>query len=263
MKMNLAQQARRPALWIALLGLTAAWSCADNRPGGTGTTPPPDPPAVAPTQFVVAVDLSTSLTAAERASHEALLHALANSLDFGDRLVLLQANASGVRNSAPPRVVSVPMPRGRKPLQRDESARDLARQTADRYVTTLFRSPPSTGTDLFATLYTAGEQVREGGGGAPTMLVILSDMLQCAGGVCMERQDGVPDSAWVAARMARGVVPSLDGVCVTVVGADATTPHGVRVREFWRHYFRAAGAAFSPARYMHGATSPATLRCDG
>ncbi|HLM67861.1 MAG TPA: hypothetical protein VK358_10050 [Longimicrobium sp.] len=261
MTMNLAQRVRRPAFWIALLGLTAAWSCADNRPGGTGTTPPPGPPAVAPARFVVAVDLSTSLTAAERASHEALLHALANELDFGDRLVLLQATASGVRNSAPPRPVSVPMPRGQKPLQRDHTARDLARQTADRYVTTLFRSPPSTGTDLFATLHTAGEQVREGGG-ARTMLVILSDMLQCADGVCMERRDGVPDSAWIAARKAQSLVPSLEGACVTVVGADASTAHGVRVREFWRRYFRAAGASFSPARYMHGATSPATLRCD-
>jgi hypothetical protein len=157
----------------------------------------------------------------------------------------------------------MPVPSGAQPLKRERDELELARLTADGYVTTLFKTEPINGTDLFATLHTAGEQAGQGTGSGRKVLVVLSDMLQCARGegVCMEKQGGLPDSAWIAARQQQGLIPSLEGVCVAVVGADASKAEGVDVREFWRRYFQTAGADFSPARYVHGASGTAVLRC--
>ncbi len=251
MKPSFARRAAMPLATSALL-LTAA--C-----GGGGEVKAAEPPRT-PTQYVVAVDLSTSLTPTERAGHEALLHALVRELDYGDRLVLLKTHAAGIRDTSTARTVAMPVPRGSQPLQREKDELALARQTADLYVTSLFRTAPVNGSDLFATMHTAGERVREGTGGRK-VLVVLSDMLQCTSAVCMERAGGLPDSAWIAGQKRQGLVPALDDVCIAVVGADATTARGVSVREFWRRYFRTAGANFSPTRYVHGASSPAGLRC--
>lgn len=250
---------RRPALWMAMAVLTSTASCdggGSPGPANAGAAPPPP----TGTQFVVAVDLSTSLTDSERANHAALLRALVSGLDFGDRLVLLKAHAAGIHDTSTIRTASMPVPRGPKPLRREKDALALARQTADLHVSALFKTPPVIGSDLFATLHTAGERARENPG-TRTVLILLSDMLQCAGGVCMETGGAVPDSAWIDARRERGLMPPLDRVCVSVVGADASTEHGVNVRKFWRRYFQAAGASFSEARYVHGASSPAGLRC--
>lgn len=247
----------RSGITIPVLSLLAA--CGGGTPARSAEAVAAEP-ARTPTQFVVAVDLSTSLTATERASHQALLHALVGELDYGDRLVLLKAHAAGVRDTSTARTVSMPVPRGSRPLQREKDELELARQTADLYVTSLFKTPPVNGSDLFATLHTAGERAREGAEGR-SVLVVLSDMLQCAGGVCMERAGGLPDSGWIAAQKEQGLVPSLASVCVAVVGADASTAHGVKVREFWNGYFQTAGASFSPQRYVHSASSPSSLRC--
>lgn len=220
-----------------------------------------DAPPRTPTQYVVAVDLSTSLTPTERAGHEALLHALVKELDYGDRLVLLKTHAAGIRDTSTARTVSMPVPRGSQPLQREKDELDLARQTADLYVTNLFKTPPVNGSDLFATMHTAGERAREGTS-ARKVLVVLSDMLQCTRAVCMERAGGLPDSAWIAAQKDQGLVPALDSICVSIVGPDATTAQGVGVRQFWSRWFQAAGARFSPARYVHSASTPAALRCE-
>jgi hypothetical protein len=209
---------------------------------------------------VVAVDLSSSLTPTERENHEKLLRALVKELDFGDQLVLMKAHAAGIRDTSTARTVSMPVLTGSQPLKREQDELDLQRDLADRYVASLFKTAPVNGTDLFATLHTAGEQMGTGTG-ARKVLVVLSDMLQCTADVCMERPARLRDSAWVAGQKAAGVVPTLSDVCVSVVGADDSTVHGVRVRDFWRHYFQAADASFSPTRYMHNAPSPAALRC--
>ena len=256
--MKLILKAWRPALWMAMAVLTSASSC------GGGEPPEPssggaDAPVEKSTQYIVAVDLSTSLTPTERANHQALLRALVNDLDFGDRLVLLKAHTAGIHDTATIRTVSMPVPTGPKPLRREKDALALARRTADLYVTSLFKAPPTNGSDLLATLHTAAERAQEHAG-TRSVLILLSDMLQCAGAVCMEKA-AAPDSAWIGARKEGGLMPPLDKVCVSVVGANASTEHGVDVRTFWRRYFQAAGASFSETRYVHGASSPATLRC--
>lgn len=242
-----------PALAFALLALAAC--------GGGGGRAEAAEPARTPTQYVVAVDLSTSLTPTERAHHETLLKALVADLDYGDQLVLVKAHAAGVRDTSTVRTVSMPALSGSNPLQREKDALSLQRQTAEMAVASLFKNAPTHGTDLFATLHSAGERARESDG-KRKVLFVLSDMLQCAGGVCMERADGLRDSTWIAAQKQAGLVPPLDQVCVSVVGADASTSHGVQVREFWSDYFQTAGARFDTSRYMHSASSPAVLRCE-
>src|SRR5690606_34989494 len=87
-------------------------------------------------------------------------------------------------------------------------------------------------TDLFATLHIAAEYVRDEPD-RETTLLLLSDMLQSAHGVEMGREGGVPPPTWLVAQSRAGLLPALAGVCVVVVGADATTPGGVAVRDFW------------------------------
>jgi hypothetical protein len=260
--MKLTHTPRHPVIKLALSTLIFVLACGRDGPVPVTSRDgaAADTPATTSTQYVVAVDLSSSLTATERANHEALLHALVNELDFGDRLVLLKAHADGVRDSSTTRVVSIPVPQRSRPSTRDLSARALARQTADLYVTSLFKSAPVNGTDLFATMHTAAENTGQGGG-ARRVLLILSDMLQCADSLCIEPPRDVPDSAWITGRKERRLIPSLDAVCVSVVGADKSTEHGVQVLDFWRRYFQAAGANFDPRRYVHSGASPAMLRC--
>ncbi|HEU4882922.1 MAG TPA: hypothetical protein VFT45_11765 [Longimicrobium sp.] len=262
--MKITLKSLRPAIGIALSILAASGGCQDEgsrTAGDSDSSAKHTAVADSGTQFVVAVDLSTSLTATERASHEALLHALVAELNYGDRLVLLKTHAAGIRDTSTARMVTMPTPRGTHPLQREKDELELARQTADLYVTSLFKTPPINGSDLFATMHSAGERAREATGGRK-VLVVLSDMLQCTTAVCMEQAGGLPDSAWIAGQKQQGLVPQLDGVCVSIVGVDATTAQGVSVREFWRHYFQTAGAEFNPQRYVHSASSPGVLRCE-
>jgi hypothetical protein len=246
---------------VLLLGMACGpdgGETSTSEPGAGGGTP-----VRTPTQYVVAVDLSTSLTDTERGTHRALLDALVAGLDFGDRLVLIKAHQAGVKNAtSTPQTVSMPAPVEGEPLQSDLDELELQRETAAVAVTSLFKNAALNGTDLLATMHTASEQARQGGG-ARTVLVVLSDMLQCTpGSFCMENEGGVPDSSWIDGQKAQSLIPPLDSVCVSVVGADASTARGVKVREFWSRYFQTAGASFSPSRYVHNASAPASLRCD-
>ena len=265
MRMNLVltPRLRRPLLPLVAIVLGGGCGGGDSQKTGAGARTV-EVPARAATQYVVAVDLSTSLTDTERGNHKVLLDALAAGLEFGDRLVLLKAHPAGVKSdTATPRIVTMPSLEGEHPLQSDLDELDMQREAAANAVASLFKTAPLNGTDLFATMHSAGERSRESEG-KRNVLLVLSDMLQCtSGSVCMERVDELPDSSWIITQKEQGLVPSLDSVCVSVVGADASTAQGVKVREFWNAYFRAAGARFSPARYVHGASTPTALRCDG
>lgn len=264
--MNLARMTRRPAttLWQPIRLLAVAMmlaACGSDAKKSEATEAVPPRVAAAAKQVVVAVDLSSSLTDQERTSNRNLLSTLASSMGYGDRLVLVQAHAKGVRDDAV--VTSVEMPPAKnpnRPLGKDKSALSMAHQTADIYIGSMFKRTPTNGTDLIATLHTAAERVRDGGGRLTT-LIILSDMLQCTRDFCMERPGSVPSTNWIAAQSHEGLVPDLSGVCVSVVGADATTSHGVRVRTFWESYFRAAGANLARERYFHRTGDPALLSC--
>jgi len=225
------------------------------------TPPPPPPPVDPPTQFIVAVDLSTSMDSMARATHEKVLHALVDSLGFGDRLVLLTVHEKGVKSGAAMKSVAAPVLTGSKPTTGKKHALRLTRQTANLYVSTLFKGDPVVGSDILATLHTAANLAAGSASGSRTELLILSDMLHCAAPVCMDPPKAVPDSSWIEARKQQGLIRPLDHVCVSIVGADDSTLEGVRVRDFWRLYFQAAGADFSPTRYVHTAPPTGIARC--
>jgi hypothetical protein len=86
-------------------------------------------------------------------------------------------------------------------------------------------------------------------------------MLQSTPGLRFESVAGIPGNEWIARQKQEGLVPQLDGVCVAVIGADASTPHGVRLRQFWTDYFEAAGVTISPAGYRYDVTPGAPLPC--
>ena len=102
---------------------------------------------------------------------------------------------------------------------------------------------------MLTTLYRAADYAKAANGRRTTLL-LLSDMLNATRELNMERAGGVPDSAWIAARVGEGRVPDLRGVCVVVVGADVRTGTGVAVRRFWEGYLRAAGAEVAEYRNM-------------
>lgn len=223
-----------------------------------GADPTPKPP---PAQFIVAVDLSGSINAAERSANKDLVSAFAQQLDFGERLIVLEAHADGVKNTPRPVVIDVPEAGpGGFALADDSLNRTETIRIRSRDIDSVFTRGEAPLTDLFATLHTAAERLREAPD-RPATIVMLSDMLQCAGGVCMERPEQIPNPAWVAARAESGEIPNLRGACVVIVGADASTAEGRRVREFWTAYFTAAGARLREENYSYSLTSPRRLRC--
>lgn len=248
---------RRSAAMVAISILATAGACRRTGESAEEVRRPPS------TEYVVAVDLSTSQDSADRGIYEALLHELAAGLDFGERLVLLKAHEAGVADTSKVRTTTIQRLRGAKPLGREKNARERAQGTASANVTMLFKSKPVPGTDLLATLHTAGELAEGPNDSTRTVLVLLSDMLHCAEDVCMEPpRKHVPDSAWINRRKQEKRLPSIERMCVVVVGADGFAAEGVPVREFWQRYFAASGANFDEKRYVHRASSAELLKCN-
>jgi hypothetical protein len=216
-----------------------------------------------PRQVIVALDLSGSQSAQRRAQARAALEGAIDDLGYGDRIVLIQVHQRAAAEDEAVRwTETVPVPdQGRRPTSLDRERLDAVKQAARSVARSIFEAE-SAGrfptTDLFATLHVAAEYVRDAGR-RPTHLVFLSDMLQSAHGVEMSR--GVPSADWVRAQAAGGLLPRLDDTCVTVVGADATTANGIAVREFWKAYLEASGAALPEANYRLIATGDAPTGC--
>lgn len=223
----------------------------------------PEPPPVRPAeQLIAVVDLSDSVTPAEVTRHRELLKTFAEGLSYGDRLVVVVAHERGLKKATPTALSD--MPRAKNPAHAtasEERALKVSRYLAVQSVERLFASPAVPGTDLFASLHTAADYVRDAGS-RPSSVLMLSDMLQCVnGGLCIERPGTVPANGWIQNQQEQGILPDLSGVCMAAVGADPSTPHGVRVRQFWQDYFQATGASFDIQRYRNSVTQPATLRC--
>lgn len=205
-----------------------------------------------PRQVIVLVDLSASQAPAMLGEARAFLDRLISELWFGDRLVLLEVHQAGVREAARRWVDTLPS----LPDPSFVTSRDRHRLKGDldaaRSVSAIFFDPErarrARHTDLFSTLHVAAEFTRAAGG-HQTVLVVLSDMLQSAGNIEMEGLRRMPPEGWIDAQRAAGLLPRLDGACVMVVGADATTPEGAAVRDFWLRYFEAAGARLRPESY--------------
>ena len=217
-----------------------------------------------PRQLLIAVDLSGSRSDAHRQQARAAVEAAIDGLSYGDRVVLVQVHQrSAVEDEAVRWTETAPLPEHGQPTSLDRERLDAIKQAARSVARSVFEGEGAgrlPTTDLFATLHIAAEYVRDAEG-RPTHLLMVSDMLQSAHGIEMSRAAGVPDAAWVEAQRASGLLPRLDGTCVAVVGADATSAEGIAVRDFWSAYFDASGATLPDGNYRLIATGSASTGC--
>jgi hypothetical protein len=216
-------------------------------------------------QVIVIVDLSGSQTPEMLTKGKALLGQVIDGLGYGDQIVILEMLQHSPRESA--RIWTDSVPRLPDPTfisSRDQNRLAGVRQGAHS-VANQFFDPELAGkaahTDIFSTLHVAAEFVRDAGGRQP-VLILLSDMYQSANGVEMEHLRQMPPRGWVAAQRRAGLLPRLNGVCITVVGADATTGAGIAVRDFWREYFTAAGTTLEEKNYRLLASRIDHLGCN-
>lgn len=201
---------------------------------------------------VAVVDFSGSQVSHAVRESRGYLEKVVNGLDHGDRLVLLEMYRSGPRDSVGMFVQDMPEPL-REGASTSYDRRELA--AARRGVLNalpiffdpdLVRTVPTT--DLLTTMHIAAEHLRDADGREKELL-LLSDMLQSTPRFEFQGAARMPPDGWVEAQAREGLIPSLDGTCVVVVGADHMTPAGQRVRRFWDAYFQAAGATLEGANY--------------
>lgn len=238
----------------ALLALAACGGAAAN----TAET------AHQPRQLIVAVDLSGSQTPRMLADEKAFLVQLVDGLSWGDQLVLLEMHQARAHEDARRWADTFPRPADPTFVSSRDRDRLAGARAGARSVADALFDPATAGkamhTDIISTLHVAAEYARDAGGRRPT-LVLLSDMLQSANGIEMEGLRRMPDERWIERQKAMGLLPRLDGVCVAVIGADPTTPAGVRVRDFWLRYFAAAGARLDVGGYRVMAPDGAVADC--
>lgn len=247
----------RKLLALPLAALVGA--CGGDASAGSATSLP-----AVPRQLIVALDLSGSQSEAKRADAQRVLAAIIDDLDYGDQIVLLQVHQ---RSAAEDEAVrwhdTVPRPRHGQPTTLDRERLEAVQSAARRVAARIFaneRAGRIATTDLFSTLHVAGEFMRDADG-RRTSVVLLSDMLQSANGIDMERASGVPAASWLARQKEAGLVPALPNACVAVVGADATSQQGVAVKRFWREYLSAAGAELRDENYRLMSTASPISGC--
>jgi hypothetical protein len=213
--------------------------------------------------LILALDRSSSRTTEELAADLEVLSQVIDSLRYGDQVVLLDVYSRGRTGGSRPWVETIQpaapwdtaTARGRRELE--DVKRDVKAE-AERVVSTRTNRAP--GTDLFATFATVSE-LRQEAGGRSTVLLLFSDMLHVAGSVNMERMERMPPPNWLRQQQEQGILPPLDGICVSAVGPDPLTAHGQAVFKFWQDYFAAAGAFLDRSRYRKIATQADGLVC--
>jgi hypothetical protein len=215
-------------------------------------------------QLIVLVDLSASRSAAMEADARTFLHELVTQLSFGDELVLMQVQQEGLVDH--PRKWNGEMPILTDPSYvsaRDKSHLRAAQAGMIAAVDSFFKpqnSITAQHTDLVTSLQLAGEQVHDAGGRSSTIL-LLSDMLQSAQGIEMDKLARMPRPDWISKQKSLGLIPNFNGTCIVVVGADPTNVAGVKVKDFWRQYFNAAGSPLKDSSYRALPPRPTRTLC--
>ena len=180
------------------------------------------------------------------------LEKVVDGLSYGDRLVLLEMYRTGSRDSVGKFVQDMPDPiRPGAITSYDRRELDAAKAGVKNALP-IFFDPRFVGsvstTDVLTTVHIASEYLRDAGE-REKELVLLTDMLQSTPTWEFEGARRMPPNGWVAEQASAGLLPSLEGACVVVIGADPTTPNGQRVRLFWNDYFEAAGAELDAGNY--------------
>ena len=226
---------------------------------------PPPTSAVRPgRQTIVAVDLSGSQTSGQLASSRAFADAAVEDLSYGDDFVIMEMSRQGVGADLKRYEVSIPKLKDSTFVPSNAKTDLDGRKDGLRSILPVIFNPALAGkipnTDVLATVFAAAEYVRRADG-RPTTLVLLSDMLQSDGKINFQNGRGIPGPDWIETQQRMGTIPSLKGVCVVVVGADASTAGGVAVKRFWQQYFTAAGATLPDSSFRLLAAGSTDLGC--
>lgn len=205
---------------------------------------------------IFAYDRSTSITADQLERAESLTRSRLRSLGPGDRISAMQILQLSLADLPKRWSQTVPIGTGRaSPTHADSVLRTRFLRDAADYLATFSDTADRAdidGTDLLATFHDIGEELRvleAHPGGA--VLYLFSDMLQSNRVIDMEGLRRMPAEGWIQEHESGGMLPTLEGLCVVVVGARVDTELGQRVREFWRRYFDATGATFLLRNYTY------------
>jgi hypothetical protein len=223
------------------------------------------PSISSPRQYIILLDLSMSRSNEARNEGIEFLNGLTKNLNFGDRVTLLQVQQTGLIDHPKHWTDSMPLPLDPPYVTSRDNKQLAAEQESVRdAIKVLSQLPPGDKvlhTDLITTLNLSGEYAHEFST-QQTTLILLSDMLQSSSGIEMDHLKRMPQASWVDAQKNLGLIPKLSGACVVVVGADATTRDGVKVRDFWQAYFTAAGANLSPTNYRATPPTGGNAKCE-
>lgn len=199
-------------------------------------------------QYIVLVDMSVSRDEKSHLDSLQFLQKLAKNLSYGDEFLVLPVQQNGVRDEGEVTRAMMPSPgiEGR-PSPDDEGDLEAERRNASEAVPHFFKEQAKQKllhTDLLATLAIAGDRIRERKATA-SEIIILSDMLQSAQSIEMDRAQRMPPKDWVARRKEQRQLPDLKGACIAVIGEDKTSKYDPAIRSFWTEYFGASGAELS------------------
>lgn len=175
-------------------------------------------------------------------------------LDHGDRIAALEMLQMSL--SERPRRWSQRTPEREFPdreLRSDSVA--LARFVQDaqdylvRFTSTEEREHVG-GTDILSTFHDVAAEVDAYPNHRP-ILYVFSDMLQSNRVMNFEGGNNpVSRLGWIRDADEEGRLPSLNGVCVVIVGARTDTEHGQAVKRFWTEYFDRTGATLLSSNYL-------------
>lgn len=247
-------------LIAGVVGFTSLLAVFVVRPRGETTSDAiaPKPPK---REVMVALDVSGSRSSADLKADRQLVEQIIERLDPADRIVLMtvdgRTRARG--NGWPfliPEVKHYPHKSQIEQQNITDSKSDINKQVED-----LFQGEQKkVETNIFGTMFTVAD-FRHESGGRPTTLILFSDMIQDSDKVRFDRNGGIPKTTWITEQRDGGRLPKLNGVCVSVVGADTSTAQGLAIRSFWSAYFSETGADFSADRYRQTVTDVSTLFC--
>lgn len=189
-----------------------------------------------PRTTLVLIDTSASVAPQDRQLYAASLQALANTLEAGDRLVVAHAGADN--RGAWRAALDLEVPTSDVRLDR-EAAVAAARTRVNRAIPTLLPEgdqPGARSTLILAAIAAGAQAFGSGSGTGPhthdgDRLILCSDAVEEGAVVNLKRLGSSPGAVPAAIEAARraNLVPALDGVEMTVVGAAG----GDAVQAFW------------------------------
>lgn len=211
--------------------------------------------------FVVLVDRSSTVPAADTAIYLPSFQIVLQELRPADRLVLGRVGSRSAAAFRPEGDWVIPRTRI---MVRDQSARDSVAAEAQSVFNAIMATPREGATDLLGALSGAADIfTREGARRSGRVLLLLSDMLQESPQVnfLRARLDSAFAAGLIAERAAANALPDLTGVRIYVAGASAPQQRPdllYAVREVWLQYFAATGALSDES--MYGRTALREIR---